>query len=472
MIFTDFAFLIFFAILFPIHWFSRVHQRKYVLLIFSYLFYAWWDWRFIGLLAGVTAVTWLATNLYRKHRIRGQIVIGLGLIILLLQLSIFKYSGFLLEIVTNIVPNNILPVNKNRFTLILPVGISFFTFQAMSYLIDIQRKKIETYNSLVETALYISFFPQLVAGPIIRSTVFFPQLNSPKKLSNGDITFGVNCFLIGYVYKAIFADKLAPFVDQVFSQPEIYQPQVIWFGLIGFSGQIYFDFAGYSLMAIGIARLLGYIFPENFNHPYCSLSLIEFWKRWHISLSEWFRDYVYIPLGGNKKGAKRRAVNLLLTMTLCGLWHGAGWNFIFWGVTHGIGAMINHWWRNFYINKYRGLRTWILIPICLSWLLTQLFVLISWVPFRTESLSDLVLVFQKMFGLSNLTPSLEYVALEVPYLLIMLPLVVDTTIGFCKKHLAAYELPATIYWFSLGAVLAGALMLIPLENRNFVYFQF
>ena len=227
MIFTDFAFLVFFPIVFVAHWLANHSTRRYILLIGSYVFYGWWDWRFLGLVGVVTIVTWCVGVLLVGGKIRDSIILATGLLILLLQLGFFKYSGFVVDNLSNIVLLEDLLNWTSTFSLILPVGISFFTFQAMSYLIDLRNGKIKTHSGIIDVALYIAFFPQLVAGPIIRGTVFFPQLIKSKKLERRDVELGVNYFLVGFVYKALVADNIATFVDRVFLAPELFQTKII-----------------------------------------------------------------------------------------------------------------------------------------------------------------------------------------------------------------------------------------------------
>ena len=319
MIFTSPVFVIFFIIVL-LGTLVTQHNNDFkhlFLLLASYFFYGWWDWRFCFLLLFVTAVSY-ATALYSQKRW----IYFTGIAVPLFVLGLFKYFNFFLESF------------GATFTLkiILPVGISFYTFQALSYVIDVHRKKIPVEKDFIKLALYISFFPQLVAGPIVRASDFLPQLyESSRKLTAHNFAIGIQIIAMGFFKKVVLADHLSVFVEDVFRVPVAFHWATIILAVLSYSLQIYFDFSGYSDIAIGCAKCLGYDFAMNFNLPYISQSVTEFWRRWHISLSGWLRDYLYIPLGGNRKGKMRQLLNLMITMLLGGLWHGANWTFVAWG---------------------------------------------------------------------------------------------------------------------------------------------
>ncbi len=331
MIFTSPVFVLFFLAVFfgtlAIQIFSNERVKYIFLLIASYFFYGWWDWRFCFLLLFVTLMSYVtAMNSRRKF----AYIIGVA--IPLIVLGIFKYCNFFLDSLASLTGREFLSLQ-----IILPVGISFYTFQALSYVIDVHRGKIPVERDFVKLALYISFFPQLVAGPIVRASDFLPQLNeSGRKITLQNFTIGVQIIAMGFFKKIVLADHISVFVDDVFRVPVAFHWATIILAVVSYSLQIYFDFSGYSDIATGCAKCLGYDFVRNFNLPYISRSVTEFWRRWHISLSGWLRDYLYIPIGGNRLGKFRQLVNIMITMLLGGLWHGANWTFVFWGGLNGL----------------------------------------------------------------------------------------------------------------------------------------
>ncbi len=329
MIFTTEPFLIFAAVFFPAYFLAPNARWQTCLTLFaSYVFYGWWDWRFLGLIAASTAFNFAIAPYVRHHRAALWVAIAANLGLL----GVFKYLGFFVEQFTTVSEALGLRANPGSLNIILPVGISFFTFQALSYVIDVSRGRIESEHSILRFAAYIALFPQLVAGPIVRAARLLPQLRQHQGFRWPNFWIGAEQILIGAALKMVIADRLAPLVDRAFAVPEALSSLALTLAAFFFSVQIYADFAGYSLMAIGLGRIMGLSFPVNFRRPYLSRSPSEFWRRWHISLSTWLRDYLYIPLGGNRRGADR---NLVSTMVLGGLWHGAGWTFLIWGLLHG-----------------------------------------------------------------------------------------------------------------------------------------
>lgn len=393
MLFTQIEFIVLFAIVYVcllvIH--NHTFKKRFLLLV-SYYFYGYWDYRFLGLLLACTAINyWLsriisASNDHRRRKsyLVLAVVVNLGL------LGFFKYFNFFVKSANAI----LLPLGLSCSTLniILPVGISFFTFQALSYTIDIYRGHIKLCRNFLDFALFVSFFPQLVAGPIVRASEFLPQLQESRQLSWLRFYHGFEQFVFGLFKKVFIANRLAYFVDYVFDNAVVFDSLTIWLASLGYTIQIYCDFSGYSDMAIGTARALGFDFNKNFNLPYIAKNIEEFWHRWHISLSTWLRDYLYIPLGGNRKGERRTYVNIFITMLLGGLWHGAAWTFVFWGCWHGIALLSNkafHKWQ-------QGRRSTIRIPSVISWLLTMLVVVIGWIFFRASTFSQAKLIIKKM----------------------------------------------------------------------------
>lgn len=337
MLFNSFDFLFFFIAFFLIYYSTHGKLRILFCLISSYYFYACWDYRFLGLILFSTVVDYFigmkisssSNQNIRKRYLLISLVTNLGL------LAVFKYFNFFIGSFIDLFTTIGLTLNFSTLNIILPVGISFYTFQTLSYSIDLYRKEIEAEKDFTRFATYVAFFPQLVAGPIVRAKDLLPQFRSDQKFTFDNLHAGLFQTLLGLFKKIVVADTVAVIVDKVFFLPENYSVVMVTLGVVFYAFQIYCDFSGYSDIAIGIARMLGFTFPENFRTPYFSKGFSEFWRRWHITLSSWLRDYLYISLGGNRKGKWKTYRNLMLTMLLGGLWHGASWNFVFWGALHG-----------------------------------------------------------------------------------------------------------------------------------------
>lgn len=373
---------------------QRLNARLVFVTLFSYYFYYKSSGLYFWLLAVVTVSDFFiargiqrladgaaadATRASCARRWRKALV-ALSLLIDLGLLGYFKYTNFFAGMVSQLLEHNFQP-----WDIFLPVGISFFTFQSLSYTIDVYRGNLKPLPHLLDYAFYVSFFPQLVAGPIVRAADFAPQIRRPLVITNDMFARGVYFILIGLFKKAVISDYISlNFVDRIFDNPTLYSGLENLLGVYGYALQIYCDFSGYSDMAIGIALLLGFHFPINFNAPYRSVSITDFWRRWHISLSTWIRDYIYISLGGNRKGKLRQYVNLVITMLLGGLWHGASLNFVAWGGAHGIALAVHKFFRQEVLHHGRsfqshGLRKWIAI------VLTFHFVCFTWIFFRQKT---------------------------------------------------------------------------------------
>jgi len=359
----------------------QLNLRLLFVTAFSYYFYYKSSGFYFCLLAVVTLSDYLIARSIARHRSRW--LVALSLFIDLGLLGYFKYTNFFAGMWAQMIGANFQP-----WDIFLPVGISFFTFQSMSYVIDVYRGDLKPLPSLLDYAFYVSFFPQLVAGPIVRARDFAPQIRKPITVTSEMFARGCYFIAIGLFKKAVISDYISlNFVDRIFDNPSLYSGVENLLGVYGYALQIYCDFSGYSDMAIGIALLLGFTFPQNFNSPYQSVSITDFWRRWHISLSTWIRDYIYISLGGNRKGKVRQYVNLIITMLLGGLWHGASLNFIAWGGMHGIALAIHKWTREhiFHHDKhYRssGIR-WFMAVV-----LTFHFVAFCWIFFRNHTFVD------------------------------------------------------------------------------------
>jgi len=386
VLFPTATFAIFFLIVLPLSWALMPHQPAWriFIVVASYVFYGWWDWRFVFLLAASTVVNHvLAVAIYRaptqsmrKGLLTLAVSFDLGL------LAYFKYAGFFVSSFDNAFGTSFL-VNVT-----LPVGISFYTFMAISYVVDTYRGQLVP-ASFVKFAVFQSFFPHLVAGPIVRASELLPQLESPRNPRRVNVSRAYVLIVIGLFLKVVIANHLAThIVDQVFAAPDRHSSLEVLVGIYGYAVQIFADFCGYTNIAIGIALLLGFEFPQNFDAPYTAVSLQDFWRRWHMTLSRWLRDYLYIPLGGSRKGTARTYVNLMATMLLGGLWHGAAWTFVAWGAIHGVGLSIERavGWRP---TSARG--RWF------GRLLTFHVVCLGWVFFRADSFETAWQVLQRLF---------------------------------------------------------------------------
>lgn len=390
MIFTSLEFLGFFvALLGALSIFRSTKSRIVLLIAASYVFYGAWDPAYLLLIFLCTLSGWGFGILMAgaPSHSKKRLYLWLSIIFSLSMLGYFKYANFFAENVATA-----LDVQWRPAEIVLPVGISFFTFQTMSYSIDLYRGKIPLCRNFSKFMLFVAFFPQLVAGPIVRASEFLPQLERAIRFNYRNFVAGFQIFLGGAVQKVLIADNLSMFVDPVFREPNLYSADTLWLALLGYSVQIFCDFSGYSLMAIGIARVLGFQLPENFRMPYVSLSITEFWRRWHITLSSWLRDYLYISLGGNRRGEVQTKVNLMITMLLGGLWHGASWNFVLWGGLHGLGLAVHKAWSGW----EHPLKTTFAYKAT-AWMATFGFVILLWVPFRSPDFATTLLYYRRLF---------------------------------------------------------------------------
>lgn len=393
MLFTQFEFIVFFnALLLLLTLLKSRTYQKVVILFASYYFYSYWDYRFAALLIFLTLSNYflgicieVSLNFQRK-----KMVLWSGLGINLGMLGLFKYYDFFLVSIKQIpLLNNF---NLQTLDLILPLGISFYVFRFISYMVDVYRGEIESCRNIIDFAVYAAFFPIVTSGPIARASSFLPQLNS-FSISIKNIYAGYRLFVIGMFLKIFVADRLAPFVNHFYDNFNVFDTVTAWLAVTAYSLQIYCDFAGYSNMAIGLALMMGFNIEKNFDFPYLATSIRDFWRRWHITLSTWIRDYIYFPLGGNRKGLTRTYINLLLTMSLCGLWHGAAGTFIVWGFLHGAALVVNHGWRKMTFGDARVNPALISV---LNWFITLIFVTLGWVFFRSESVSQAILIINNL----------------------------------------------------------------------------
>jgi len=477
MIFTSLTFIIFFLIVFTLYWcVPGLLAKQRFLLLASIVFYGWWDYRFLLLIAVAITTSYFGGLALEQYRERRLAVVSVTITLLLTILGIFKYADFLFDATRSTLLALGMAAPTRHFTILLPVGISFFTFHGVSYIVDVYRDKIPAERSFTRVALYILFFPQLIAGPIVRASNFMPQLAREPKFDSDEILRGLKLFLIGFMYKAILSDSIGPYVDEVYGSLADHTALEQVTATLGFYAQIYFDFAGYSIMAIGLSRTLGYRLPRNFDFPYISQSITEFWRRWHISLSSWLRDYLYISLGGNRKGEGRQLLNIMITMLLGGLWHGANWTFVAWGALHGLALCIHKLYLRWapVDRALESVRRFISsAPI--SWLVTQVFVLLCWVPFRARTFADAATVWKSFISVrATYLYKLDW---HIP-LMILVPLAVDSLFvsGKIKLNPPLWQaFFAGRPWrigLAMGMMFGFALMIIPLVIRSFIYFQF
>ncbi len=477
MVFNSYTFIAFFAIMLlvynlPISW----KARKMSLLIGSYLFYAAWNPPFILLLWLSTVVDFFVGRaLYtQQNPVRKKILLVVSLIGNLGMLCFFKYGTFLLENFVALVNTFGVDFHPAEPSIILPAGISFYTFTTLCYTIDMYKKESQPVKSLLDFSLFVTFFPHLVAGPIVRPPQLVPQFEHPRSATMKQLLDGLLLLSLGLFMKVVLADAmLADTADTVFNTPEALSALDAWAGVLAFSGQIFFDFAGYSTCAVGVALCLGFVLPQNFNYPYAAIGFSDFWKRWHITLSAWLRDYLYIPLGGNRKGKFRMYMALMLTMLLGGLWHGANWTFVAWGGLHGLYL----WAEKFISDKRRPTaedrerrnKQW---TGFLYAFFTFMLVNVTWVFFRSESFGTAWRLLESMFGMVDggkmvlTTMALVKVAIVIPALLIF---------QWVMRNRKVVEEAYRMKWWSLGLAWSFlVLMLIWAQESGgaFIYFQF
>lgn len=433
----------------------HVAAREWLIIIASAIFYAWWDVRFLPLLVGEVAIGWAIAEAYFRTGRRG--LLTFGIVAALVVLGIFKYLDFFAGAMMKLIGHPIPPSG-----IVLPIGISFFTFQIVSYFIDAGRGDAPRYN-FRRYALVILLFPHLIAGPIVRHVELVPQFDQdPLRPGLAErFSRGIALFLVGFLAKVFIADKLAPHVDPIFSEAAFSAPPLFeaWTGALGFALQIYFDFAAYSEMAMGLALMLGLTFPMNFAMPYRSSSLRDFWRRWHMSLSRFLRDYLYIPLGGSHEGFLRFAFATMTTMGLCGLWHGAGWPFIVWGLMHGAGLVVCRAWQ----SLARPL------PSLVGWALTFLFAVVAFVPFRAPDVATTMNMLKGMIataGLGDVPATRVLVLIAIAFLLAHLPRPNPELLSrFFKPHPALAVASAALAFWGILEVGRG-------QPASFIYFQF
>ncbi len=461
MVFSSNIFLFAFLPLFlACYYLTPWRAKSALILIFSYAFYAWWRPDFLCLLVGVTVVSYgvalaigAAIDETRRYRL-----LTVGVTLNLLALGYFKYANFGIDSLNVVLAG--LGFNSVEFThVLLPIGLSFYIFHAISYLVDIYRREAPPARNLIDFAAFIALFPHLVAGPVLRYHLLAEQFRS-RTHSFERFSRGCVIFMIGFCKKVLIADTVAPLADAAFSSP---MPTFsdAWLGAIAFTVQLFFDFSGYTDMAIGLALMIGFVFPENFNDPYISRSITEFWKRWHMSLSNWLREYLYIALGGNRKGVVRTYVNLFLTMLLGGLWHGANWTFVLWGAWHGGILVLERYWEQRFGKP--------LLPAWLRVIKTMLLVIIGWVLFRAADIAGANRMFQGMLGWNGMTfsSSVEWQVTPDRLAILFLGIGLIYTMPWLKRNGGSF-----LRYLLLPLFLWAVATLSAQSFTPFLYFQF
>ena len=468
MQFNTYLFAAFFAVVLAIHrapiaW----RTKKLALLVESYVFYAAWDPAFVVLLWASTVVDWYVAQAMARaqapRRRRSLLIVSLAFNLGLL--GYFKYAGFLQRSVAAVLGIAGVSWHPAPLSIALPIGISFYTFMTISYTIDVYLRRAKPARSALDYALFVTFFPHLVSGPIVRAPELVPQFETPRQATRDQLGWGLALLVLGLFQKVVVADGfLAPVVDRVYGAALVGTADA-WVGTLAFAGQIACDFAGYSTCAIGVALCLGFYLPENFRYPYAAIGFSDFWRRWHISLSTWLRDYVYIPLGGNRRGPSRTQVNLLLTMVIGGLWHGAAWTFVAWGALHGA-----------YLAIERGLRR--VMPASRLWshalvrmglgLLTFAAVCVAWVCFRADSFRRAWMLVTAMFGANRAVAHGDLVAAVIPVALLL-------GVHALMRDRELERVVERTPWVVTATLLATMTLSLALFNgadRAFIYFQF
>jgi D-alanyl-lipoteichoic acid acyltransferase DltB (MBOAT superfamily) len=473
MIFNSLTFLLFFSFVFLSYWClanASIKWQNLLILISSYIFYGWWDWRFLSLIILSTIVDYYAgirieeagSSNEKKKYLLLSITVNIGI------LFIFKYFNFFITSFAELLLYFGFSADTKTLSIILPVGISFYTFQTLSYSIDIYRGKIRHTRDCIAFAAFVAFFPQLVAGPIERASHLLPQFLRKRTFDDETAIMGISLMAYGYFKKVVIADRLAIYVNSVFSDIQHANTLSLSIGIVFFSFQIYADFSGYSLIARGSAKLLGFDLMTNFDKPYMACTISEFWKRWHISLSTWFRDYLYIPLGGNRVTELRRCLNVLVVFVISGLWHGANWTFVVWGFLHGIYHALYIFYKKF-INPENPKNLFINILSCLF---VYFLVTFAWIFFRAPNLSVAVEFVMKIIEFDTTVNLTQLCAGKGPLNLLM-------SFTVIMLLFLSYLLPkGMVFKYRISHVVFNfiTIFLIILlgtdEKAAFIYFQF
>lgn len=477
MLFNSYEFLIFLPLVWFVYWVllrKTMRGQNLLLLVASYVFYGWWDWRFLGLIALSSIVDFIAAQKIHQNTQKSKrkawlwLSIGVNLSVLLF----FKYYNFFASSLVNAFDSLNIYINPFTLQVLLPVGISFYTFQTMSYSIDVYHKKLEPSRDWIEFFAFVSFFPQLVAGPIERARHLLPQFYKKREFDYKTSADGLRQILWGMFKKVVIADSLAPSVDYIYSHYHEVSAGALILGTVFFAIQVYGDFSGYSDIAIGTARLFGFDLMTNFRTPYFSKSLAEFWRRWHISLSTWFRDYLYIPLGGNRHGIKGQAFNMVVVFTVSGLWHGAEWTFVLWGLLHGVYLAQSLFWQR-YVIKGRKIKNKWLAKINGVAMSLKIFgvMCISYVFFRTLTLQHAWGYFKGMLNTENFFEIPKAVQGNYHLYFIIALLVIDLINEKQDHQFKLGKVPQVFRWL-IYLIVSVLILQYFGSSESFIYFQF
>jgi alginate O-acetyltransferase complex protein AlgI len=458
MLFHTWPFALFFLIFYPTYLaLKETRLRLPCLLAASYIFYAWFNPLYPILLLYATSFDYIAVLIMEKSR-RKKVWLTIGIINSLALLGFFKYAGFITDnlnaLLTSMGISYIIPAPN----IILPVGISFYIFQSMGYTIDYYRGKIEREKSFITYATFVSFFPRLIAGPIERASNLLPQLHARFKFSRQDITDGFSLFIVGFFKKVAMADYIALYVDRIYAAPDKFQSPALILATFLFGWQFYFDFSGYTDMARGVARTMGINLMHNFNNPYLATGLGDFWNRWHISLSSWFKDYVYIPLGGNRRGTFNTYKNMVLTMVISGLWHGAAWTFVIWGAVHALGRVFTRRFERSIFYKEK-------VPKLVKQLSVFSFVTFAWIFFRAENISDAWIIVTRIFSSGFANPYCPVLMLVVIFVVWLYQFIYESRIGWVLG-LAPVRISIVVF------IIIYLIIFSPSSGQPFIYEQF
>jgi alginate O-acetyltransferase complex protein AlgI len=474
VLFGSQQFFVFFTLVFALYWaMPWPRLRVALLLAASYYFYASWN-QWLALLIAVTSVldylVALGMDASSRQIIR-RLLLLFSLAVNLALLCYFKYANFFLDSLETALVAAGAQVSLPVLKVILPIGISFYTFEAINYTVDVYRRKAPAERNLFHFMLFILFFPHLIAGPIVRARDFLPQIRRPKRWSWLRLQLGVQFFLMGIFKKLAIADRMALYVDPVFQAPEQFSTHAIWIAAFAYAVQIFCDFSGYTDMAIGTAHMLGYKLAQNFNLPYLATSVADFWRRWHMSLSSWLRDYLYFPLGGSRGSRWQTYRNLLITMVLCGLWHGASWIFVLFGVVHGVYLIVHRRFREFCAARPRLEAALGSAPgTAVRWLLTLLCVVLSMALFRCPDWQTATALLPRLVVPS---PGRGSAMDEISLWLILALVVLAHGIGYFQLwKKASVRLPAPALGLGYAVSLSLAMLLAPEVGKAFIYFQF
>lgn len=468
MLFNTFTFVLFFAIVLPLYWYIPALFKTHCLLLASYFFYAFWDWRFLTLMIFITIVNfYLVLLMGTKSGKSRKKFLGFIVSFNLLVLATFKYLNFFVDSFVSLLSTFGFKPGFTLISIILPLGISFVTFKAISYAVDVYKQELIPTTSIIEFGIFLSYFPYMIAGPIMSAKIMLPQLRIlPAKLTTSTINSAILLIALGFFKKTVIGDYSAPLVNRVFENNTYFDWKTLLIGILAFSLQIYGDFSGYSDMARGISRLLGIELTRNFEEPYLSRNITEFWRRWHISLSTWFRKYLYIPLGGNRNGFQRSLLNLLIVMTLAGLWHGASFTFLIWGAIQGMLLVVHKLIvrYNSLSDIFKQFHVLNMVKIVITFCAISL----AWVFFRAESLGTAVEMLIRIVGKDGGT----FDRMDFLQLLILLVISFSTDLIVRQYRSARFVLGTYISGLVVGILVAVALSFRASEIVPFVYFQF